>query len=243
LGQGQTKETDYPAARLLAQAEAANAAIQSGKTYFGGDKTGQFWLRVPNGKNAVTIRLLAPDSVNKNKALPLVIAMHGAGGSENLFFEGYGAGKIVSCCQERGWLLVAPRGGFGGGYAAAEVIDEVAKLYPVDKNQVFLVGHSLGAGQAISAAQQTPARFAAVAALGGGGTVKADAALKELPFFIGVGTKDFALAGARGLRDNLNQTNAKSVVYREYEDIEHLVIVREALPEVFAFFDKSAKGK
>jgi hypothetical protein len=53
--------------------------------------------------------------------------------------------------------------------------------------------------QAVANAVRTPERFRAVAALGGGGRVRANAALKSLPFFVGVGSQDFALSGAKAL--------------------------------------------
>ena len=34
--------------------------------------------------------------------------------------------------------------------------------------------------------------------------------------------------------DSLKDAEAKTVIYREYPDLEHLVIVQEALPDVFA---------
>ena len=42
--------------------------------------------------------------------MPVVVALHGAGGSENLFFEGYGAGHIVTECRKRGCRPIVERG-------------------------------------------------------------------------------------------------------------------------------------
>jgi hypothetical protein len=38
-------------------------------------------------------------------------------------------------------------------------------------------------------------------------------------------------------------TAAKNLTYKEYPNVEHMVIVREALPDVFALFDRAATGK
>jgi predicted esterase len=241
LAKGNTPQSDYPAARLLAEAESAVEAIKTGKSYYGGDKAGQFWLRLPNGPSALPVRLLAPDAVKEGKPLPLVIAMHGIAGSENLFFEAFGAGTTVKLCKERGWLLVAPHKQMLGTYSTDDVINEVAKLYPIDRSKVFVIGHSLGARQAVTAALQSPARIAGVAAFGGG-SVKIKSDVRNVPFFIGVGTGDIAIVAARGLRDNLKKTGVKTVEYREYPELEHYVIVREALPDAFAMFDRIVKN-
>jgi poly(3-hydroxybutyrate) depolymerase len=243
LADGATPETNYPAARLLREAEAALQAVRAGKTYFGGGKTGQFWLRLPTGARADTaVRLLAPDAAEQGKPLPLVIALHGAGGSENLFFDGYGTGAVVRLCRQRGWLLVAPRTeGFSFSAPVPALIDAVSRLYPVDRQRVFVIGHSMGAIQALKAAQDAPERLAAVAALGGGGWFQASERFKAVAFFVGLGTRDGLMgASARVLMKGLRDAGVKTVVSREYPEVEHMMVVQVALPEVFALFDKVA---
>lgn len=237
---GAVPETDLPAADLLANAE----TMVNGKEFFAVAKPGQFWLSVPLGeKKSVACRVLVPKGLDPKTPVPVVFALHGAGGSENLFFEGYGAGHIVTECQKRGWVLVAPRSGlsFGGAPPVVAIFDQLAKRYPLDAKRTFVVGHSMGAMQTIELAQKHPGRFAAVAALGGGGSVKDAKPFAELPVFVGVGDKDFALGGARALTKALTAGGAKAVTAKEYAGVEHMVIVRAALPDVFALFDDRAR--
>jgi predicted esterase len=241
LAAGETREADYPAARMLKEAEGVVEALAASKKYYSAEKTGQFRLRVPAGKNSTALRLLVPDSAKDGKALPLVVALHGLGGSENVCFEAYGAGLTVKLCQERGWLLAAPRNASPAG--VLDLVDELSRIYPVDRSSVFLIGHSIGGRHAVTAAEQSPGLFAAVAALGSGGAVPAKKAPVLVPFFIGVGTKDLAHGLAKGLRNQLTKAGVKTVEYHEYPDIEHLLVVRAALPDVFALFDKVAKTK
>jgi predicted esterase len=235
LEAGRAQETDYPAHRLLAEAEALRAALQAGKPFYGPQRSGQFWLAVPTGRTSTIVRTLIPKEAAEGKPLPVVLALHGAGGSENLFFDGYGNGKLVKLCQERGWLLVAPRSSLGR-QNLPELIDALAKLYPIDKKRVFVVGHSMGAGQALAAVMENPDRFAAIAALGGGGRVRPVQGIEQVPFFIGIGTQDFAYNSVRGLRTALEKAGVKQVKYKEYPEIEHMVIVQVALADVVAFF-------
>jgi predicted esterase len=248
LSRNEDVETNYPAARLLPEAEAVAAAVKDGKTYYGGKKPGQFWLTLPTGKAPTAVRLLAPEAVTKGKELPLVIALHGVGASENMFFDACGQGAIVPLCEKRGWLLVAPRTtgiavALGTkGPPIAPIMEEVDRLYPVDKKRVFVLGHSMGAKQAVDYACEAPERFAAVAALGGGRPVKTSTALKKLPFYVGVGNQDIFLPDARKLGADLIYAGVEKLRWREYPDTEHLVEVRVALAEVFAFFDEAARA-
>ena len=123
--------------------------------------------------------------------------MHGAGGSENLFFDGYGDGAIVDECRSRGWIVVSPRTDGFGLLPVKELVQALAKNYPIDRGRVFLVGHSMGALQVTAAVQAHPDFYAAVAALGGGGVAKPSDALKKLPYYVAAGSEDFALAGVR----------------------------------------------
>jgi predicted esterase len=242
LAQKQTPETNYPATRLLAEAESLLLKAGIGQGFYGQRKMGQFWLTLSLASGTAPVRLLAPAAVQTGKRLPLVLALHGAGGSENLFFDGYGIGKIAHFGESRGWLVVSPRGSAGfTPQRTGEIIDAVDKLYPVDRQRVFLVGHSMGAAQAIASVQATPTRFAAVAAMGGSGLVKETEGMNEVPFLIAVGAQDFAYNSARKLAFELKKAGVKSVRFKEYPEVEHLIIVQEALPDVFAFFDEVAQ--
>ncbi len=233
-------ETNYPAARLLAEGEALAAGTGP---FYGRQRAGQFWLTVPTASGTTPVRLFVPEQARAGKPLPLVVALHGAGGSENLFFDAYGSGLIARLAAERGWLVVAPRAGwlFDAAPPAAATVDELAKVYPVDTKRVYVVGHSMGAMQSVALAQATPGRFAAIAPLGGGGTVTTPAAFRDLPVFVGCGTEDFLLASARALADELRKGGATKVTVKEYAGVEHILVVQEALPDVFKFFEKVKK--
>lgn len=233
------EETVLPGARLLAQAEELAAALAAGQPWHGPARSGEHWLRLGVGKGAATLRLLVPDGPDGPR--PLVLALHGAGGSENLFFDGYGDGAIVAACRQRGFYLAAPRLGVLGGFDAAGLVDALARHWSIDRERVLLVGHSMGAAQAIAALGRAPGRFAAAAALGGGGSVRA-AAVRAIPCFVGIGERDFARAQALALHRELLAAGALATL-RRYDDVEHLAIVQVALPDVFAFFDRVLAGR
>ncbi|MGE3175445.1 MAG: hypothetical protein AB7O97_22665 [Planctomycetota bacterium] len=233
-------ETVLPGARLLAEAEALRQ-LPEGGAWYGPTRPGDFWLRVPLGPGpdaeVATVRLVVPAGLRADRPVPLVLALHGAGGSENLFCDGYGDGAIVARCAERGWILCAPRSSGFGGVDAAALAAALAKRFPVDLERTVLVGHSMGAMQATGRAVAAPRRFAAVAALGGGGAVRAAAGLTELPFLVATGGRDFARDGALALAEALRALGTPVEVWDE-PAVEHLSVVQLALPTVFAFFDR-----
>lgn len=231
-------ETDYPYSRLMFGAERLSKVKEP---YYVPARPGEFWLAVPTGKTSTVIRIRIPPKLEDKKSVPVVVALHGMGGSENLYFDGYGNGIVPRLAAERGWLVVAPRagGGLGAGPApdVPAILDELAKRYPIDPKRVYLVGHSMGAAHAVELAQRNPGRYSAVAALGGGGRLTKPEALKGVRFFVGCGKEDFALPTATALHKGLTAAGA-SATLKEYEDVEHLLIVRQAAADVFNFFEK-----
>ncbi|HQR07898.1 MAG TPA: dienelactone hydrolase family protein [Gemmatales bacterium] len=247
LAKGETLETDYAADRLLKECEEAVVAIAKKEPYYHTSKVGQFWMGVQTPTKKIVPLRIQTVKVKPGQKVPVVLALHGAGGSENLFFDGYGNGKVAKLAQQKGWFVVAPRNSLTKA-GHAETITELAKLFPeIDTNQVFVVGHSMGAAEAIREANATPGKFAAVAALGGGGSPKPvkdqGEAFKKLPFYVGVGENDFASSQAEALSENLKKAGADEVTFKRYPAIEHMIIVQEALPEVFQFFEVVQKAR
>lgn len=235
LARGDAVETDLPASRLLCEAEAVARAVESGEPFYGDDRPGQFWLRVPVGRRALPVRLLVPARTSADhEPRPLVLALHGAGGSENLFFDSYGDGLVARLADERGWYVCAPRAMPAG--SAEALVGALAERWAIDRERVYCVGHSMGAVTAVAAAQRFPELFAKVAPLGGGGRVTDGEAIADVPFLVGVGERDFALAGAKALARVLERDGVHDVELRVYPGIEHMLVVQVALPDVFAFF-------
>jgi len=165
---------------------------------------------------------------------PLVIALHGAGGSENMFFDTYGAGKVKALCAKRGWHLVSPR---VSGRFPGQVLGSLSKDWSIDTNKVFVIGHSMGAAAASSGVDSGAIQPAAVALLGGGGAVTSPARWKDLPVMIAVGELDFGRMMASRTRPAAERVGSR-LTYKEYAGVEHLSIVQCALEDVFTWFDK-----
>jgi predicted esterase len=234
---GQPYEVDLPAEALLAESEAAAEYLGAGRSYWAG-RAGSFHLSSADG---VVFRLFVP-ATDAGRPRPLVIALHGVGGSENMFFEAYGQGRIQRLAQQHGWLVASPRSVFG--FAAAPVfrtIEAVAALHAVDRHRIFVVGHSMGGMQAMAAVRQQPKTFAAVAVLSAG-PVGDLVPLRDVPVFVATSSADFSRPQAVELHDRLRELGNPRARFRLYPDAEHLLVVRESLDDVLQFFDETARS-
>jgi predicted esterase len=167
--------TDHPSAdrlsELLPDANARSAeiaaeieALEAGRDPYK-RRIGDVWRIVPQqGGGYVPMRVYAPPQAAKEE-LPLVIAVHDAGGDENMFFELYGRGKLRQLAEQRGFVLACPtypaRPGFGEALFDS-LLAQLTEDYRIDGKRVYLLGHGVGAGQV---AQLPRPRWDKIAAL------------------------------------------------------------------------------
>ncbi len=199
------------------------------------DSSGR-WQVLSDGKVEQVVRIQMPTKpVARTK---LLFAFHGAGGSENMFFEAYGAGRLVELAKQRNWVVVCPRQGLTGlSISAGAMIPMLESDLGLSFDRVFYVGHSMGAGQAIEQVSKSQERIEAVAAIGGGGNPRGSEAMKKIPFFVSAGERDFGRGRASQLCESLRTFECK-VEYSEYQDVEHLTIVQACLDDLFRFLDQ-----
>lgn len=241
LAASRGQETDYPAARLLAFAERLLADTPRADEEIAAEaRRADCWLTLSDGRAEVPVRIRAP--ADAAGPLPVLFLLHGAGGSENMFFDTCGAGRAVTLGLSRGWLVVAPRQGlFGLPLDLAGMLDVLDDAFAIDRTRVFVAGHSMGAVQTTKQTALHPELVAAAAAIGGGGSVPAGDEARRVPWFVAAGAADFgrpgALALAKGLRAAGNRVEERIV-----PDVEHMVVVQAALDDLFAFFDEIVAG-
>ena len=193
------------------------------------------WQVLTDGKVEQVLRIQMP--IKPTEKTTVLFALHGAGGSENMFFEAYGAGRLIELARSRNWLVVCPRQGLTGlSIPVQTMIPMLETELGMSFDRVFLVGHSMGAAQANDQVSRSQERITAVAAIGGGGNARKTDALSKIPFYVSAGERDFGRGGAKRLSDSLKSFGCE-VVYSEYKDIEHLTIVQACLDELFRFFD------
>ncbi len=231
---GRLQETDYPIFDRLTLCERLTAASPAADLLLQHSRSRDLWLTLARGNKAVPTRIRAPRE--SSGPLPVLFVFHGAGGSENMFFETYGAGRTIREAVNRGWLVVSPgQGLLGLALDVPDLLNALEPWFPIDRSRVMLLGHSMGAAQVIRQMQRHPETAIAAVALGGGGRFSA----RQQPtaaWFVAAGEQDFGRSGARQLHQSLLNAGLSST-WREYPNVEHLAIVQAAIPAVFQFLD------
>jgi len=224
-------ECDLPFSSWFQEFESMAFALRDSQPRRPNDR----WQVLTDGKVEQVLRLQMP--IKPAEKTTVIFALHGAGGSENMFFESYGAGRLIELARSRNWLVVCPRQGLTGlNIPVQAMIPMLEKELGLSFDKVFLVGHSMGAAQAIEQVSRSQERITAVAAIGGGGNARKTEALAKIPFYVAAGERDFGRGGAKRLSESLKSFGCE-VVYSEYKDVEHLTIVQACLDELFRFLD------
>jgi predicted esterase len=243
LSEGRPVETDYPINEILLLDEQLVADSADARSLWSlAAREHDVWMVLAKGRKRVPIRLRSPVPVSTENdpevRMPVLFLLHGAGGSENMFFETYGAGRAVQCGLEHGWLVVAPRQSFAGmALDCKEMLDELEKYFPIDRDRIYLVGHSMGAAQVIRQVTLHPELASGAAVIGGGSATREAAKLKGIGWYIAAGELDFGRRGANAFYRSLQGAGAERLTYQEFPDVEHMVIVQAALDSMFKYFD------
>lgn len=157
-----------------------------------------------------TYTVHVPRTVDSTRAMPVVIVLHGRGGSGQRMMRWSG---FEAKADAEGFLLVAPEGtgnprgwytGFSSGRAIDDVgfvgalIDSLAARYPVDRARVYVAGHSNGGALTHRVASDLSSRIAAAAVvagaigarLAGGSVARIDTPRGPVPMLIMHGDAD-----------------------------------------------------
>jgi predicted esterase len=193
-------------------------------------------------------RFYIPTEYDATKKWPMIVALHGMGGDENSFFAGYDHGAIRRVAEERGYIVVCPKGrGPYSMYLASserdviDVINEMKRDFSIDDDRVYLMGHSMGGYGSWSIAVNNPELFAAIAPISGGGTPFSKPNLKAIthvPWIVIHGDKDPTVP----VEESRKMVRAGKELGAEIKYIEvpggnHSDVVVPAFKDIFDWFD------
>ena len=252
--------------RDLAATDSLVSVIQQGADPFArrtGDMKRHYWLTAAN--EILPYRLYVPRKYVATRSMPLIVALHGLGQTEDSFFDAYGK-KLPQLAEQHGYILVAPLGfrvdgGYGSGVATPpvdpvarrssdlseqdvmHVLAEVRKHYNIDPDRIYLMGHSLGAIGTWKLAAKYPDVWAAIGPFAGQGAPATMDRMKHIPAFVVHGDND-PTVGVRGSRTMVEAMKAQAVdfTYIEVPGGNHSNVVEPNLPGMLQFFSARRKG-
>ncbi len=193
-------------------------------------------------------RFYLPTNYDAKRKWPLIVALHGMGGDENSFFTNYDNGVIRRLAEERGYLVVCPKGRQPASMylAAAErdvldVISEMKREFSIDDNRVYLMGHSMGGYGSWSIAVNNPDLFAAIGPIAGGGmpqTVLRLKSIAHIPWIVVHGDKDPTVPVEESRKMvKAGKELGIEIKYLEVPGGNHSNIVVPAFKDIFDWFD------
>jgi poly(3-hydroxybutyrate) depolymerase len=266
VNRGRLEARTFDVDKDFAAADAVAAALMSRKDPFAG-RTGDFkrhYLLDP-AKEIMPYRMYVPKAYTGAKAFPLIVALHGLGGTEDSFFESYDK-ALPPLAEQHGYIVAAPIGyrvdGFYGWGIGAQrmdaasqrtrelseqdvmqVLERVKRQYKIDENRIYLMGHSMGGIGTWAIAPKYPDIWAAIAPLSGIGSPETAERIRHVPEIIVHGDADptVDVASSRAMVAKLKELGV-DFKYIEVPGGLHSDVVAPNLPAVIEFFDAHKKA-
>jgi poly(3-hydroxybutyrate) depolymerase len=265
VNRGRLELRTFDPERDFAAAEAIAARATGGKDPFAG-RTGDirrhYLLETAN--EIVPYRMYVPTSYNGSKPFPLIVALHGLGGTEDAFFDNYNK-ALPPLAESHGYIVAAPLGfrvdgsyGWGLGNPPADpatkrtqelseqdvmqVLQRVRQQYRIDADRIYLMGHSMGGIGTWKIAPKYPDIWAAIAPISGSGAPATLERIRSVPEIIVHGDADptVNVSASRTMVAKLKELGI------EYKYIEvpggvHSDVVAPNMAAIVEFFDAHRK--
>jgi poly(3-hydroxybutyrate) depolymerase len=269
---GRTSVAGYDFAAGIARAEELLAGVESGKDPFAGE-TGNLERHYffQEADEIMPYRLYVPRSYDGSKAYPLIVALHGLGGTEATMFQ-QGNGGLPKLAEEHGYLVVSPlgyrrNGGYGRiptNYVAdsattrmsrlseqdvINVLDRVRDRYRVDPSRIYLMGHSMGGNGTWTLGTKYAQVWAALAPIASGGIAPDSVPLAKLK------ANNIAVMVVHGDSDRTAPVESSRAMVAELEKLgvpheyvevrrgTHVDVVGPNLARIVAFFDQHVRSR
>jgi poly(3-hydroxybutyrate) depolymerase len=248
-------DRDFATALEVATAVKANKDPFLNRT---GDFKRHYLLQTVN--EIMPYRMYVPKNYNAARAYPLVIALHGLGGTEDSFFESYNR-AFPPLAEQHGYIVATPLGyrvdgGYGPGVAnpstdpvarrssqaseddVMQVLQQVRQHYKIDSSRIYLMGHSLGAIGTWKLGPKFPDIWAALGPIAGSGNAASLERIRHIPQIIVHGDDDRTV-GVNGSRTMVAKMKELGIEHKyiEVPGGSHSGVVAPNLAAIFEFFN------
>ncbi len=266
INRGLIEMAGFDVEKELVRAEEALKLLKSRRNPFSG-RTGDLERHYPfaEAEEIMPYRVYIPTKYNGKAPFPLIIALHGLGGTQGSFFDAYGK-EFPKLAEQHGYIVAAPLGyRVDGGYGFSllrasddvaearkvehsekdviQVLERMKKDYKIDEKRIYLTGHSMGAIGTWYLAAKYPDIWAAIAPFSGYGIPANVAKMKGMPAIVIHGDADptVPVAGSRSMVEALKKLGV-DYSYIEVPGGNHMNVVQPNFGAVFDFFDKHRKN-
>lgn len=177
--------------------------------------------------------LYKPANYDSKKYYPLIVYLHGSRDtvSRDLVYYDESIQKenpsfvLTPKCEEpdQGWGNTWHDSHTKAMTKTLALVDSLIKIYPIDKNRLYLYGISMGGFGVFSTLAKEPGKFAAAYAVCGGSDIKAAPKLLETPLWIFHGEMDDIVPVylSRDIYKELIRLGGKKAKYTEYPGVKH----------------------
>jgi predicted esterase len=257
VNRGRVDAGAFDVTKEIANVEDMLASAKSGKDPFAG-RTGDFkrHYMLKAAGEIMPYRLYIPPAYDGTKAYPMVLALHGLGGTEDgMFGPNY---KVIPEAEKRGYIIASPLGyridgGYGraatkaGALSEADVMEVLARVrhdYKIDDNRIYLLGHSMGGFGTWVLGPKYPSIWAAMAPISGGGQPASLEKIRDIPEIVVHGDADnvVPVGSSRTMVDAAKKLGIE-VKYIEVPGGTHGDVAAPNMSAIFDFFDAHRKGK
>jgi predicted esterase len=243
----------------IANAQETLAAAKSGKPAFAG-RTGDFKRHyfLTEAGEIMPYRLYIPKNYDGSRAFPLVVALHGLGGTEDSMF---GANyQVIPEAEKRGYIIAAPLGyridgGYGRNMGAdnkrskfseqdvMHVLELVRKDYKIDEQRIYLMGHSMGGIGTWTLGAKYPQIWASLAPISGVADPRTVEIMRHIPEVVVHGDADntVPVTGSRAMVEEMRKLGV-DVKYIEVPGGSHTSVPGPNMSAIFDFFDTHKKS-
>ncbi|GEM_PF-6865508 len=196
-------------------------------------------------------RIFIPlNNKNKSKKYKLIIGLHGAGYDENLFIQEYVKNdqNVLYQLAENHEFIVASL--FVGSQLpfylnrtenennVYDFLQHLLSIFPIDRNHIFLIGHSMGCRGAWNLATDY-SDFQGIAFVAGAASTSQFSKYHQFmtPMFYAYGGKDTVVKPniAESFLEGLDE-KTKSLVIRNYPEANHQSILPDSASDILEFF-------